>query len=86
MRQDAGLSRSKEEQEDTGRPTGVEPQGDKFVARPHKKSGKVWLRAPDGGKLFDTMNAAGDAIEAWKAAGQPTCGPLVFKFKPKCRK
>ena len=80
MRRDAGLSRSKEEQEDTGRPTGVEPQGDgKWVAKPHKRSGKVWLRAPDGGKLFDTTKAAGDAIEAWKAAGSPSRGPLVFK-------
>ena len=76
----AGLWTSKDERSKTGRPTGVKPRsGGKWAAEPAKKSKTVVLRAPDGGNLFDTMEAAGAAIEAWKAAGRPYRGPLVFK-------
>ena len=76
----AGLWTSKDERSKTGRPTGVKPRsGGKWAAEPAKKSKTVVLRAPDGGNLFDTMEAAGAAIEAWKAASKPLKGPLVFK-------
>lgn len=74
----AGIKKSKEE-EDTGRPTGVKPCGDKWTAITKKKQRTVVLRAPNGGNLFDTMEAAGAAVVAWKAAGRPVYGPLVFK-------
>ena len=75
----AGLWTSKKERQKTGRPTGVRQRGDKWEAQLKKKAKMVILRAPDGSNRFGTMEAAGDAIEAWKAAGKPEKGSLVYK-------